>query len=226
MHILLVEDEYKTAEYLKRGLEESDYAVEVAYAGDEALAMVEVSEFDLIILDVMLPGGDGLAVCRALRKRKFPTPILMLTARDGVEDRITGLDAGADDYLVKPFVFKELEARMRALLRRTAQSGLSPVITVGDLSFDAKTREVTRAGAAIGLTVKETAILECLVRDKERVFTREQIAEHVWGMDAPLGSNVVDVYIRNLRRKIDDASPRKLIQTVKGLGYRITEKFS
>lgn len=224
MHLLLVEDERKTAEYLRQGLTEAGYVVEVAHDGDEAVTWSTVAEFDLIILDIMLPRQDGFSVCRVLRRRKSPVPILMLTARDSVEDRITGLDAGADDYLVKPFVFQELEARVRALLRRTSQNGLSPVVTVADLSFDTRTKGLERGGVSVELTAKETAILECLIRDKERIFTREQIAEHVWGMDSPTESNVIDVYIRNLRRKIDDGTPRKLIQTVKGLGYRISEK--
>lgn len=225
MHILIVEDELTTAEYLRQGFEESGFAVAVAHRGDDAVMIASSTELDLIILDLMIPGLDGMGVCRSLRAKKSRIPILMLTARDGVEDRIRGLDAGADDYLVKPFSFQELKARTRALLRRSAQAvGFETSMTIADLSIDTRTKAVERAGMSVKLTAKETAILECLLRDKERIFTRVQISDHVWGMDAPSESNVIDVYIRNLRRKIDDPFDRKLIQTVKGLGYRISEK--
>lgn len=223
MNLLLVEDDPKTSEYLRRGLIEAGYAVDQAFDGQEALSWTATTGFDLIILDIMLPKQDGFTVCRKLREQRNITPILMLTARDSVDDRVNGLDAGADDYLVKPFSIKELEARVRALLRRTSQLGPISILTIADLSLDTKTRKVTRNGATISLTSKETAILECLMREPDNVLSREQIASHVWGFDAPTESNVVDVYIRNLRRKIDDSSSCRLIQTVKGLGYRISE---
>lgn len=221
MHVLLVEDERKIAAYIKRGLEEQGYAVDVAYTGTEAVDWIMVSAFDLIVLDLMLPGVDGLSVCRELRARDIRTPVLMLTARDGIDDRVVGLDAGADDYLVKPFAIKELLARLRALARRSADQPASAVLQVADLTFDTRSFHVTRAGQVIELVAKEYAVLECLMRAPGQVLTREVIAEHVWSYDVYNRSNVVDVYIRNLRRKIDDPYDRKLIHTVRGLGYRL-----
>lgn len=223
MHLLLVEDDRKISEYVAQGLRESRYAVDLAYDGEEALSWLDTMDFDLIILDLMLPKVDGFEVCKRVRNQNNTTPILMLTARDGIEDRVRGLDSGADDYLVKPFSIQELEARVRALLRRTARQGGRTVLEVGDLSLDYKAHSVSRSGVSISLTAKELSILECLMREKEHTLSREQIADHVWGFDAPMESNIVDVYIRNLRRKIDDPYERKLIQTVKGLGYKITE---
>lgn len=222
MRVLLVEDERKVSAYVKRGLEEQGYAVDAVYSGRDALDWAEAAPYDLIILDILLPELDGLSVCRELRRRGLRTPILMLTARDAVDDRVAGLDAGADDYLVKPFAMKELLARLRALTRRAANADKSPVLQVADLSLDTRTHRVKRGGKTIELTAKEYAVLECLMREPERVLTRTMIAEHVWNYDVFNQSNVVDVYIRNLRRKIDDGHDLKLIHTVRGAGYRLS----
>jgi heavy metal response regulator len=222
MRVLIVEDERKVSAYVKRGLEEQGYAVDAVYSGRDALDWAEAAPYDLIILDILLPELDGLSVCRELRRHGFRTPILMLTARDAVDDRVAGLDAGADDYLVKPFALKELLARLRALTRRAAEAAKSPVLQVADLSLDTLTHRVKRGGKTIELTAKEYAVLECLMREPERVLTRTMIAEHVWNYDVFNQSNVVDVYIRNLRRKIDDGHDLKLIHTVRGAGYRLS----
>ncbi len=222
MRILLVEDEHRISAYVKRGLEESGYAVDAVFDGREALDWAEAAPYDLIILDIMLPLVDGLSVCRELRRRGDRTPVLMLTARDSVDNRVDGLDAGADDYLVKPFAMKELLARLRALTRRTGDQAKSPVLSFADLSLDTRTHQVQRGGRTIPLAAKEFAVLECLLREPERVLTRTQIAEHVWNYDSYNQSNVVDVYIRNLRRKIDDPCEQKLIHTVRGVGYRLS----
>ena len=221
MRVLIVEDEHRIAAYVKRGLKEQGYAADVAFDGMEALHMASSVSYDLIVLDILLPEVDGLTVCRQLRKRGVQVPVLMLTARDAVDDRVAGLDAGADDYLVKPFAMKELLARLRALSRRGPAMLRSPVLQVADLSMDTTTHRVRRGGRAIELTAKEYAVLECLMREPDRVFTRTMIAEHVWNYDIFNDSNVVDVYIRNLRRKIDDGFDLKLIQTVRGTGYRL-----
>jgi len=222
VRILIVEDERKISAYVKRGLEEQGYAVDAAFTGREALDWAEAIDFDAILLDILLPELDGLAVCRELRKRGTRTPILMLTARDAVDARVAGLDAGADDYLVKPFALKELLARLRAITRRAADTPRSSVLQIADLTLDTLTRRVRRGDAAIELTAKEYAVLECLMREPERVLTRTMIAEHVWNYDVFNQSNVVDVYIRNLRRKIDDPFEVKLIHTVRGAGYRLS----
>jgi DNA-binding response OmpR family regulator len=222
MRVLLVEDEHKISAYVKRGLEEQGYAVDAAYTGLEALDWEETVDFDLIILDILLPEMDGLSVCRALRKRGSRVPILMLTARDTVDARVAGLDAGADDYLVKPFALKELLARLRALARRLNESPKEILLQISDLSLDTLTQRVKRGGKPITLASKEFAMLECLMRYPDRVLSRTQIAEHVWNYDVFNHSNVVDVYIRNLRRKIDDPFELKLIHTVRGSGYRIS----
>ena len=221
MRILLVEDEERIADFVTRGLSEQGYAVDVASDGEEALHWVDLVSFDLIVLDVMLPRVSGIEVCRVLRERGYQAPILMLTARDTVEDRVRGLDSGADDYLVKPFAFAELVARLRALARRPPQAP-SAVLTVGDLKFDTSVLEVRRQGVLIDLTAKERVLLEYLMRHKEQVLSRTMIAEHVWNYEFDNATNVIDVHIRNLRRKIDDPFERKLIQTVRGAGYRIT----
>ncbi len=223
MRVLVVEDERKIADFIRKGLCEDGYAVDVAYDGDEALDWVAVAEFDMIVLDVMLPVRDGMEVCRLLRQRGVHIPILMLTARDTVEDRVQGLDSGADDYLVKPFAFAELLARLRALSRRE-RSVLGTCLQVGDLVLDSATREVSRQGTPIPLTSKEYALLEYLVRHPNQVLTRTMIAEHVWNYDFDNATNVIDVHIRNLRRKIDDPFPTKLIHTVRGAGYRISDR--
>ncbi|MCG3212698.1 MAG: Transcriptional activator protein CopR [Anaerolineae bacterium] len=222
MRVLIVEDDPKISAYLKRGLEEQGYAVDTAFTGREALEWADVVGFDVIILDMLLPELDGLAVCRTLRQRGNQAAILMLTARDAIDDRVAGLDAGADDYLVKPFVLKELLARLRALIRRRNELAADGnTLTVADLTMDTRTRAVTRAGQLLPLTAKEYAVLECLLREPGRVLTRTEIAESVWNYDVYNQSNVVDVYIRNLRRKIDDPFAAKLIYTVRGAGYRL-----
>ena len=225
MRVLVVEDEHRIADFISTGLSEQGYAVDVAYDGDEALGWVEVAEFDVIVLDVMLPVRDGIEVCRVLRERGLRTPILMLTARDAVEDRVRGLDSGADDYLVKPFAFAELLARLRALTRREPAT-LGRILRVGDLILDTTTREVSRQGAHFDLTTKEYALLEHLMRHPNQVLTRTMIAEHVWNYEFDNSTNVIDVHIRNLRRKIDDPFPTKLIHTVRGAGYRICARQS
>jgi heavy metal response regulator len=223
MRVLVVEDERRIADFIRKGLSEHGYAVDVAYDGDEALEWPAVADFDVIVLDVMLPVRDGIEVCRLLRQRGVRIPILMLTARDAVEDRVQGLDSGADDYLVKPFAFAELLARLRALTRRE-RAVLAPALQVGDLVLDTRTRDVSRQGQCIGLTTKEYALLEYLMRHPNQVLTRTMIAESVWNYDFDNASNVIDVHIRNLRRKIDDPFPAKLIQTVRGAGYRISDR--
>ncbi|MCK6626506.1 MAG: response regulator transcription factor [Anaerolineae bacterium] len=223
MRVLIVEDDRKISTYLKRGLEEQGYAVDLAFTGREALAWAEVVPFDLIVLDLMLPEMDGIAVCHTLRSRGHPAAILMLTARDAIDDRVTGLDAGADDYLVKPFELKELLARLRALARRQiGQPARRNLLQIADLVMDTRTRRVMRAETLIDLTAKEYAVLECLMREPEHILTRTEIAEAVWNYDVYNQSNVVDVYIRNLRRKIDDPFALKLIHTVRGAGYRLS----
>ena len=225
MRVLVVEDQHRIADFISRGLSEQGYAVDVAYDGDEALQWVDTAEFDVIVLDVMLPIRDGIEVCRTLRERGLRMPILMLTARDTVEDRVRGLDSGADDYLVKPFAFAELLARLRALTRREPVA-LGTVLQVGDLILDTTTREASRQGMSLELTSKEYALLEYLMRHPNQVLTRTMIAEHVWNYDFDNATNVIDVHIRNLRRKIDDPFPTRLIQTARGAGYRISARQS
>lgn len=223
MRVLVVEDERKIATYVKRGLEEQGYAVDIAYTGREAIEWAETIEFDLIVLDIMLPEIDGLAVCRHLCDQQHRTPVLMLTARDTVDDRVQGLDAGADDYLIKPFALKELYARLRALSRRTGETPKTTVVQIANLTLDTVTHRVRRGNTEIQLTAKEFAILELLMRHPDHVLSRTTIADHVWNYDTYNQSNVVDVYIRNLRRKIDDDYEPKLIHTVRGVGYRLSE---
>jgi heavy metal response regulator len=220
MRILVVEDERRITAFIKRGLEEERYAVDVAYDGEEALDWAAVANYDLIVLDVLLPKKDGIEVCRELRAQGNKVPILMLTARDAIEDRVQGLDSGADDYLVKPFAFQELLARIRALLRRSGEIK-TPRLQVGDLVLDTLTHRSTRGGQVIELTAREYALLEFLMRHPGQVLSRTQISEHVWNYDFFTTSNVVDVYIRYLRRKIDKGFEIKLLQTVRGVGYKI-----
>lgn len=220
--MLLVEDERKIAAYIKRGLEEQGYAVDTAYSGREALDWTAAVEYDLIVLDLLLPEIDGLTVCRTLRQRGTRTSILMLTARDAIDDRVVGLDAGADDYLVKPFALRELLARLRALSRRDTDAPKTPVLRIADLELDTLTHRARRGGLSIELTAKEYAVLECLMRHPDQVLSRSAIADHAWSYDRFHQSNIVDVYMRNLRRKLDDPFEVKLIQTVRGVGYRIS----
>jgi DNA-binding response OmpR family regulator len=223
MHVLLVEDERRISAYVKRGLEEDGYAVDAVYTGGEALNWADRALYDLIILDILLPEMDGISVCRELRNRGDRTPVLMLTARDTVDNRVEGLDAGADDYLVKPFAMKELLARLRAINRRSGEQSKTLVLQVADLSLDTRTHKVQRGGKRIELATKEYAVLECLLREPGHVLTRTMIAEHVWNYDTINQSNVVDVYVRNLRRKIDDPYDIKLIRTIRGAGYSISD---
>ena len=220
MRILVIDDDRRLCTVIKRGLLEEAYAIDLAYDGEEGEYLAEVNPYDLIILDIMLPSKDGIQVCRELRAKKINTPILMLTAKDTVEDRVRGLDTGADDYLVKPFAFNELLARVRALLRREGTSK-SPELRAGDLTLNALTRQIWRGQRPIELTTKEYVILEYLMRHPNVVVTRTMIEEHAWDYDFDSLSNLVDVYIRRLRRKIDNEGEDSLIQTVRGAGYRL-----
>lgn len=221
MRILLVEDEPAIAKFVRQGLREAGYAVDVAEDGLVGLDYAQAVAYDVLVIDIMLPVLDGLALMRALRRQGNKTPTLMLTARDTVADRVDGLDAGADDYLVKPFAFSELLARVRALLRRPPLQG-GTVLQVGDLAMDTATREVRRGGCLVELTPRECAVLEYLMRHPGQILTRTQIGEHVWDLDFYNESNVVDVYIGYLRRKLDQRDSMSLIQTVRGVGYRIS----
>jgi heavy metal response regulator len=223
MRVLIVEDEQRIAAFLERGLKEEGWAVDVVHTGNDALDWAAAAEYDVIVLDVLLPGRDGYSVCRELRARGAKTPVLMLTARDAVDDRVTGLDSGADDYLVKPFAFKELLARLRALTRRQSDSR-SAELRVGDLTLDTVAHTARRGDRRIELTAKEYSLLEYLMRHPGRLLSRTQIAEHVWNFDFYSESNVVDVYIRYLRRKIDEGFDHKLIKTVRGAGYKISDE--
>ena len=220
MRLLLVEDQAKVARFIRRGLEEEQYAVDVAPEGEDALAMMMTARYDLVILDLMLPDIDGFEVCRRLRREGRSMPVLMLTARHAVEDKVTGLDLGADDYLTKPFEFAEFLARVRALLRRQ-DSSTSAEIQIGDLLLNTATHEVTRDGRRIDLSSKEYMVLEYLMRRAGRIVTRTMILEAVWSYDFDPGSNVVDVYVHYLRRKIDDPFSTKLLETIRGTGYRM-----
>jgi DNA-binding response OmpR family regulator len=220
MRILLVEDNRRLNNSLRLSLVEDGYAVDPAFDGPEGEELARSVPYDAIILDIMLPKKDGLDVCRDLRTTRINTPILMLTARDTVEDRVAGLDSGADDYLVKPFSLSELRARLRALMRRES-SDKSGVLTVADLTLDPATHRVTRANTDIQLTTKEYALLEYFMRNPDRLITREMAESHIWSYDFEGTSNVVDVYVRRLRRKIDDPFDLKLFETVRGAGYRL-----
>jgi len=220
MRILVVDDDRRLCGIIKRGLMEEAYAVDVAYDGEEGEYMAEVDPYDLIILDIMMPRKDGIQVCRELRTKKINTPILMLTAKDAIEDRVQGLDAGADDYMVKPFAFNELLARVRALLRREGMFK-SPELSSGELILNTLTRQVQRGQDIIDLTTKEYAILEYFMRHPNMVITRTMLEEHVWSYDFDSMSNLIDVYIRRLRSKIDGERNDSLIQTVRGAGYRL-----
>jgi two-component system, OmpR family, response regulator len=219
MRILVVEDAARLAALLRHGLAEEGHAVDVVGSGEDALDWIDAAVYDVLVLDIMLPGIDGLDVCRALRRRGILTPILLLTARDAVADRVAGLDAGGDDYLVKPFAFAELAARLRALWRRPF-TAVGSVLTGGDLRLDPASRRVWRGDDEIVLPNKEFRILECLMRAPGRVLTRAMIAEHVWDYDFPNATNVIDVHVRQIRRRLGDPYPGELIQTVRGTGYR------
>lgn len=223
MRILLVDDEARMAGFIAKGLREQAYAVDVAHDGDQALYNAAVNVYDLVILDVLLPGQDGYAVCRGLRAAGLTAPILMLTALDAVDDRVAGLDAGADDYLTKPFDFKELLARLRALLRRPSE--LRPrAIQIDDLTIDTGSHTAARAGRSVSLTAKEYALLEFLALNEDRVVGREQISEHVWDETFDPISNVIDVYVKRLRAKLDNGHGRRLIHTRRGAGYILSAR--
>jgi two-component system OmpR family response regulator len=220
MRVLVVEDDVKMAGLLRRGLVEEGLAADVARTGDDALWMARANEYDTIVLDVMLPGANGFEVCRRLRESGTWTPVLMLTARDSVDDRVSGLDAGADDYLTKPFSFAELLARLRALVRRVPVERPA-ILEVGDLTVDPATRQVWRGEAEIPLSAKEFALLETFMRRPGQVLSRYQLLEHCWDYAYENRSNVVDVYVRYLREKIDRPFGRNSIETVRGAGYRL-----
>jgi two-component system copper resistance phosphate regulon response regulator CusR len=218
MRLLLVEDDARIARFVAKGLREQAYAVDISATGDDALYQAAINTYDLVILDVMIPARDGFAVCRELRKSGQRMPILMLTARDAVEDRISGLDSGADDYLTKPFEFRELLARLRALLRRSGELRPAKII-VADLVLDTAAQSVSRSGQTIPLTAKEYALLEFLARNAGRVVGRAEIAEHVWDETFDPFSNLIEVYVNRVRRKIDADSAKPLLHTRRGAGY-------
>jgi DNA-binding response OmpR family regulator len=223
VYILVVEDERRLAQVIRKVLEEEGHTVDVAYDGEDGLAMAMEGSHDVIVLDIMLPGMDGLEVCRALRASRVDSPVLLLTALDAVEDRVRGLDAGADDYLPKPFAFQELLARLRALGRRRVQGREPDKLRTGDLVLHLRRRRTERNGKTIELSPKEFALLEYLMRNEGRVVTRTQILDHVWGYEYSPDSNLVDVYITYLRRKVDRGHQRKLIRTVRGAGYALED---
>jgi heavy metal response regulator len=218
VRILVVEDERKVASFIKKGLEEEGYAVDVAADGEEGLAMALTRVHDLIILDVRLPKMDGLRVLQALRHDSMTAPVLLLTVRATIEDKVLGLDAGADDYLTKPFAFQELVARVRALLRRRMEAEPT-VLRIGDLTLDPARRTVTRGGDKIDLTPREFALLDYFMRNPGRVLTRTMIAEHVWDYSFDTSTNVIDVYVNYLRKKVDAGREPKLLHTMRGVGY-------
>ena len=224
MRILVVEDEHKIAQSIKKGLQQENYAVDICFRGDEGLGLALTEEYDLIILDLLLPGINGIQICKKLREQEIHTPILMLTAKDQISDKVEGLDSGADDYLTKPFAFEELLARIRALIRRPKDS-LGYLLSFKDLSLNTLNFEVKRKEKNINLSSKEYALLEYLLRHPKQVVTKEQIINHVWDYDADILPNTVEVYIGYLRKKIDGPQfKKKLLQTIRGFGYCLGEK--
>ncbi len=222
MRILIVEDERRLANIVKKGLTEEGFAVDLAYDGEEGKYLAESEEYDLIILDITLPKADGITICKELRKKNIRTPIMMLTARTTLEEKVIGLDSGADDYLTKPFAFLELRSRIHALIRRSKQES-SPILRIANLELDPIKHSVKRDEKTINLTPKEFSVLELLLRHKDGVVSRTMIIEHVWDYNFDSMSNVVDVFIASLRRKVDKGSRVKLIHTLHGIGYKISE---
>ncbi len=223
MRLLVVEDEKTLADLIKEGLEEEGFSVDVAYDGQEGLFMAQNEPFDLVVLDIMLPEIDGMEILKSMRNNKITTPVLMLTAKSDVEDKVSALNIGADDYLTKPFSFEELLARIKAVLRRNFKEA-SNIIRIADLKLDLSTREVERAGKKIDLTAREYALLEYLALNKNRLLTRTDITEHIYNYEFDFDSNVVDVTVTRLRKKIDKDFKKKLIHTVRGVGYMIKEE--
>ncbi len=222
MKILVIEDEHLIATSLKKGLEQEHYTVDVAFDGIEGYDLASAENYDLILLDLMLPGMDGLSICKKLREDKNNTPILMLTAKSQLEDKVNGLNCGADDYLTKPFAFEELLARIRALSRRPQQS-TGKALIVGDLTLDTTSYQVKRANKEIRLSSKEYSLLECLMRHSGQILNKDQLIQYVWSYESDILPNTVEVYIRNLRQKIDKNFKKKLIQTIRGFGYKLSE---
>lgn len=222
MKILVVEDEKKISDFLKRGLKEEGYSVDIAHDGEQGYFLSSTSDYDLVVLDIMLPKLDGIGLCRKLREEKIFTPVMMLTARDTIKDKVAGLDSGADDYLTKPFAFEEFLARIRALLRKKDSYAVTKM-QVSDLVLDLLTHKVSRSGKEIELTTKEYSLLEYFMRNAENVVTRTMIAEHVWDINFDTYTNVIDVYINYLRNKIDRGHKHKLIHTLRGRGYVLKE---
>jgi heavy metal response regulator len=223
MRILVVEDEKKVARFIQQGLEEEHYTVDVANSGNEGEALALSVTYDLVILDIMLPEKSGLEITRSLRAKGFATPILMLTAKTTTEDKVAGLDSGADDYLTKPFAFAELLARVRSLLRR-GSTEKTTTLAVADLILDTVTHKAQRAGRPVELTMKEYALLEFFMRNKDRVLSRTIISEHIWDYNFDTGTNLIDVYVNHLRNKIDAGATVRLIHTVRGVGYVMKEE--
>lgn len=222
MRVLVVEDSHKIAGSIKKGLEQESYAVDVAYDGQEGLDLASSEDYDMIVLDILLPLLDGVQVCTQLRAQNIHTPILMLTAKGQLQDKVTGLDAGADDYLTKPFAFEELLARIRALARRPKET-IHSVLSLGDLTLDTVKHQVHRAGKLVSLSAKEYALLEYLLRHPQQTLSKDQIIAHVWDYDADILPNTVEVYIGYLRNKIDKSFPKQpsLIHTIRGFGYKV-----
>jgi len=223
MKILVVEDEERVSQFIQKGLREEGHAVDVAFDGEEGSFLAEINDYDLIILDLMLPKKNGIMVCREIRERGVATPVLMLTARDSTEDKVRGLDAGADDYLTKPFAFEELLARVRALLRRRSEAK-TPTLKIADLELDPMSRRVTRGGEPVRLTTKEYALLEYMLRNPNKVLSRTLIGEHVWDMNFDPESNVIDVYVSHLRNKVDRGESLSLIHTMRVQGYMLSDE--
>lgn len=223
MRILIIEDDQSLLENTQSQLTKAGFGVDIAATAEEGLLLLDVNEYDSIVLDINLPDGNGFEICEVVRKQENTTPIIIMTARDAVSDKIKGLDLGADDYVLKPVDSQELIARVKALIRRNSKKPL-PVLTIGDLEVDTQTRRVTRAGKEIDLPSKEFAVLELLARHSDEVVTRSMLMEHIWGSDFETFSNVIDVYIRNLRRKIDLKGSSKLFHTIRGGGYSLSDK--